>query len=98
MLTTATLSAKHQMTLPKRVVDLFGLQAGDELAVTVSARAREIILRPRTGKLSRLFGMLSDVKIPKGKTIDDLIDEARDAALEEKYVRLGFLQKKTKRQ
>ena len=93
MLTSVTLSSKNQMTLPKRIVDFFGLEAGDELAVTIKKDTKEIILRPRTGRLSRLFGMLSDVKIPKGKSIDNLIEESQNAYLEEKYTRLGFLRK-----
>lgn len=42
-MTTAKLSSKNQVTIPKRVVEEFGLEAGDELILEV--RKGEIALR-----------------------------------------------------
>lgn len=91
MLTNVTLSSKRQMTIPKRVADAFGLKAGDQIAVSVRRDSGEIILRPRIGDITKLFGILADVKIPKGKTVDDLIDESRQDYLTRKYQRLGLI-------
>lgn len=94
MLNTTTVSSKRQVTIPKRIADAVGLKTGDQLAVRMEHHTGEIIFRPRTGDLTKLFGILPDVKIPKGKTLDDLIDEARTAYLTKKYQRLGFLRKR----
>jgi AbrB family looped-hinge helix DNA binding protein len=42
-LTTAKLSSKNQVTIPKKVIQELGLQSGDELILEV--REREIALR-----------------------------------------------------
>lgn len=47
------LSAKRQVTLPVRVVEAMGLEAGDELQVEAEG-TRIVLSRPETGPVRRL--------------------------------------------
>lgn len=98
MFNTTTMSVKRQVTIPKVIADALMIKAGDRLIVTTRRDTGEIIMRPRTGNITDLFGILSHVKIPPGKTIENLIEEGRTAYLTEKYQRLGFLSKTKNRQ
>lgn len=94
---TTTISSKRQVSIPKAIADAVGLKPGDQLMVSLQRTTGEIIMRPRTGKISDLFGILSHVKIPKGKSFEDLIEDGRTHYLTQKYQRLGFLKKHRKK-
>ncbi|MBY0512101.1 MAG: AbrB/MazE/SpoVT family DNA-binding domain-containing protein [Rhodospirillaceae bacterium] len=53
---TSTLTAKGQTTIPKDVRERLNLKPGDELMYTVDAG--RIIIRPRTGSVKDLEGIL----------------------------------------
>ncbi len=55
-MTIGTLTAKGQTTIPKHIRDELKLKAGDELLYTVDAG--RIIIRPRTGSVKDLKGLL----------------------------------------
>lgn len=46
---------------------------------------KNTIFYQKRGDITKLFGILTDIKIPKGKTIDDLIEEGRGECLIKKY-------------
>lgn len=53
----ATLTSKGQVTIPKAVRDLLGLEAGDQLDFVVEGGAR-VVLRPGNRDAAALKGLL----------------------------------------
>ncbi len=56
-MTIATLTSKRQITLPAEVCDKLRLVKGSKVDVTVND-AGEMVLRPKTGDIRRLRGIL----------------------------------------
>jgi AbrB family looped-hinge helix DNA binding protein len=53
-----TLSSNGQVTVPRDVRERLGLQAGDKVAWSVLSNGT-VVLRPRTGRLADLVGILN---------------------------------------
>ena len=56
-MSTATLTSKGQVTIPKAVRDSLRLHAGDKVEFVVT-ESREALLRPITKKVDDVFGRL----------------------------------------
>jgi bifunctional DNA-binding transcriptional regulator/antitoxin component of YhaV-PrlF toxin-antitoxin module len=78
---TASLSAKHQVTLPASTVRELGLQAGDKLAVGL--RGRQLVLErmPRTPDewVARYRGALREMYGETAEAIEDYIRKQRES-------------------
>lgn len=80
MTTLMTITDKGQVTLSKAILAALGLSVGDKIAVKVENK--KALLQPLGRGILDIMGTLPKFKIPKGKTIDDLIHEAREEAVE----------------
>lgn len=74
MMTLMTITDKGQVTLSKTILAALGLSVGDRIAVKVENR--KALLQPLGRGILDIVGTLPKFTIPKGKTIDDLINEA----------------------
>ena len=72
----ATVAERGQITLPKEVRDALGIVKGMKLDVQVEG-GRIVLRKNVTDALSRLRGL---VKLPEGKTSDDVMRELRGRA------------------
>lgn len=54
---TATITSKGQVTIPKKIRDQFGLQAGDILSFDIESR-NKIIIRPEKESSDTAYGIL----------------------------------------
>lgn len=82
MTTLMTITDKGQVTLSKALLTALGLSVGDKIAVKVKALDKTAVLKPLGRGILDIMGTLPKFTIPKGKTIDDLIHEAREEAVE----------------
>ena len=60
-MSTATLTSKGQITLPKSIRNLFKLQPGHKLEFVITG-AGEVCLKPRRLGLDDLYGMAATLK------------------------------------
>lgn len=74
MTTLMTITAKGQVTFPKALLGAMGVGVGDRLIARVEKK--RVIVEPVGRGLLDLKGSMGRIKIPKGKTVDDLIHEA----------------------
>ena len=72
----ATVAERGQITLPKEVRDALGLTKGMKLKVEVEG-GRIILRKDVSDAISRLRGL---IKLPPGKTSDDVMRELRGRA------------------
>ena len=79
-MSTATLSSKGQLTLPKAIRDAFSLEAGDRVAFRLRADGTAV-LQPLTQEVLSLFGALKPRV--RGVSLEQL-DEAIGKGGEEK--------------
>lgn len=79
MTTVLTITDKGQVTFSKAVLKALGLAKGDKIAVKIKDKKGVII--PIGGGLLDLVGVFPLFKIPKGKTLDDMIASAREEAV-----------------
>lgn len=77
METTITITSKRQATFPKHLLDRLNARPGDRLVARVEKN--RVILEPTGRGILDIAGTLPTFKIPKGKTLEDMINEARDA-------------------
>ena len=87
-MSTATLTSKGQMTLPKDVRDALNLKPGDKVEfVRVEGRYE---LRPRNVRAADLAGVLGRSPEGRGMTVEDM-DEAlaREMHQDEERIRAG---------
>ena len=82
-MTIATLTSKRQITLPAEACAKLRLAKGSKVDVSVNA-AGEIVLRPRTGDIRRLRGILKYDGPPV--SIEEM-NEAIGRAIVESYER-----------
>ncbi|MBM3283543.1 AbrB/MazE/SpoVT family DNA-binding domain-containing protein [Candidatus Gottesmanbacteria bacterium] len=75
-----TITHKGQITLSKVLLQALGLSVGDKIMVKVVGE--KALLEPVGGGILDLIGTMPKIKIPKGKTVDDLLHEARKEHLE----------------
>ncbi len=77
-MSTATLTSKGQLTLPKDIRDRLGLKAGDKLSCSVVGDD-EIVMRRKNLDVSDLVGLLH---VPgKHATIEEIKEAAREGAV-----------------
>jgi AbrB family looped-hinge helix DNA binding protein len=72
MTSTATISEKGQVTIPKKLRDAFGIRPGDRLEFDAHAGAIRI---RKSLDLDRLASVYGSVRLPA--PVDQLIDEMR---------------------
>lgn len=71
-----TVTSKGQVTFPKSLRELLGVEKGDRVIAKVEDKK---VMLEKAGKgLLDLVGKMPKLRIPKGKTVDDLINDARD--------------------
>ncbi len=75
-MTTATLSSKGQITIPKRIRDLYHLEAGDKIEFLEDERG-VVTIWPVTEDATKLKGMIAKPKKPVS------IEEMNEAILQE---------------
>lgn len=68
-----TVTSKGQVTFPKRLRELLGVEKGDRVLAKVEDK--KVTLEPAGRGLLEFAGKLPPFKIPKNKTLDDLINE-----------------------
>jgi antitoxin PrlF len=78
----ATVAERGQITLPKAVRDKLGLTKGMKLKIEIDG-GRIILRKDVDDALSRLRGL---IKLPPGKTSDDIIRELRGRAPGDPYL------------
>lgn len=76
MQTIVAITAKRQATFPKKLLDILGAKPGDRLIARVEDK--KVVLEPVGRGILDVAGTLPKFKVPKGKTVEDLINEARD--------------------
>jgi antitoxin PrlF len=67
-MSTATITSKGQITIPKAVREVLGLEPGDRVAFRVIDNAA--IMEPQTVDLKELFGSL--VSLVEGVSVEDM--------------------------
>ncbi len=77
----ATMTSKGQLTIPKQVRDELGLKTGTRFHVTV--RGREVIVRPKNGKLADLAGMLGRPPGGRSLTVEEMDEAVGEAVAED---------------
>jgi len=70
-MSTASLTSKGQITIPKDVRDQLGLRKGDRIEFRVS-RNRTAILVPRTTRTDDVFGMLARYANGRNVSVEDM--------------------------
>ncbi|OGM33122.1 hypothetical protein A2803_00250 [Candidatus Woesebacteria bacterium RIFCSPHIGHO2_01_FULL_44_21] len=74
MTTIVSVTSKRQITLPKDLMDILGVEKGDRLIA--KKRGKKVLLEPAGRGILEFAGKFGTFKIPKGKTLEDLIGEA----------------------
>ena len=74
MTTLVTVTSKRQITLPKALIEALDVKQGDRLIA--QTKGKKVTLEPVGRGILDFAGKLGKLKLPKGKTIDDLIHEA----------------------
>lgn len=74
-----TVTDKGQITLSKNLLEVLGVARGEKIALRV--RENKVFIEAVGGGILELTGILGGLKIPKGKTVDDLINESKEDAL-----------------
>ena len=74
-----TITSKGQVTFPKSLLQLVGAKRGDKLLARVDRG--KVIIEPMGGSILDLVGKLPPLKLPQGKTVTQLINQARDDLL-----------------
>jgi len=70
------ITTKRQATFPKKLLEALGVKPGDRIRANIIDN--KVILEPMGKGILDLVGTMPKLKLPKGKTVDDLIIEARD--------------------
>lgn len=83
-MSTATLTSKGQMTLPKDVRDDLGLKPGDKIDVV--KEGKRYVLKPRTVRAIDLAGILGKPPAEKGLPVEEM-DEAVAQVVAERFER-----------
>jgi antitoxin PrlF len=77
----ATLTSKGQITIPKEVRERLSLGPGDTIEFV--EEAGRTWLKPRTGRISDLFGMLGPPPSGEGLTIEEMDEAVRQAVADD---------------
>lgn len=87
---TATLSSKNQVTIPKKLLDLYGLKSGDKIKFT--KQKGKIIVEPAGDiDIDKMAGSLTSYVKPEllGKSWGYVMDKANETRLKEYKKRYG---------
>lgn len=76
MIVTMTVTSKGQVTLPKAIREKLDVKKGDR--IIAKTQGKKVYLVPAGRGILDLVGRMPKLNVPKGKTVDDLIAEARD--------------------
>lgn len=71
----ATITGKMQLTVPVRIAQKIGLKTGDKVAVADSQG--KIVITPVRSLIEELAGSLSVPRKWQGKTIEQIIEDAK---------------------
>lgn len=77
-----TISSKGQVTIPKAIREILGLEARDQVVFVPTGKGRVEILSANKS-VSDLFGKLGHRKKPKPVSIEDMNKAVRAKAIEE---------------
>ncbi len=81
-MSTATMTTKGQVTIPKKIREALSLKAGDKIEIIVTEN-KEAIIRPISKSVEEVFGMLYNVD---QKTISvDEMNQAISQRMKEKF-------------
>lgn len=72
----ATITSKMQLTLPIAIARKIGIRSGQK--VTVSEENGQIIITPTEKLVEDLAGSLKSLKKRDNKTLDEIIEEAKN--------------------
>lgn len=72
-MSTARMTSKGQITIPKAVRDKLHLKTGDEVAFVLGENG-EVRLRPRNKSVKDVCGMLSKYKRKRPVTVEEMND------------------------
>ncbi len=72
---SATMTSKGQVTVPKAVRDLLGLEAGKKLDFIL--RGGEVVLRPQRPRRRSFFEAIGTLTPPDGMTAEEYISDMR---------------------
>ena len=78
----ATITSKMQLTIPSAISKKLGLKAGQK--VFVSDKKGQAIITPLTSVIEELAGSLTVPKKWEGKSIDEIIKEAKSEYFQKK--------------
>ena len=79
-----TMTTKGQVTIPKRVRDRLGLEAGDKLRFHFQDDGRVVVEPERKSPLGRLPGMLREFALAKPVSVEEMREGIQRRA-KEKY-------------
>lgn len=74
MFAIMTVTSKGQVTFPKKIRETLGVEKGDKIVAKIEDN--KVVLEPAGKGILEFAGKFPPFKIPKGKTVDDLIHEA----------------------
>ena len=80
-MSTATMTSKGQMTLPKDVRDALGLKPGDK--VDIVKQGGYYVLRPRNVPVESLAGILGIPPSNRGLSVEELDEKLGEALAED---------------
>ncbi len=73
-MTTARVTSKGQVTIPKDVRESMGLEPGDQIEFVKERKGFRVVKRPARSPFDEFLGFLKDLK---GRDSDDLVEEMR---------------------
>lgn len=71
-----TITSKGQVTFPKEILEALRLKKGDKIMAKL--QKKQVLIKPLGRGILDLVGKMPKLNIPSGKTIDQLIHEAKD--------------------
>lgn len=80
MTTMMTVTSKGQVTLPAALMKVLKVKKGDKIVAII--KQNQVVLEPVGGGILDLVGTMPKLKIKKGQTVDDLVNEARNGYFE----------------
>lgn len=79
----ATITGKMQLTVPISIARKIGLKSGEK--ISISEENGKIVITPMKALVEELAGSLSIPKKWEGKTMDEVIEEAKEEYFRDKY-------------
>ena len=86
MIASMKVTSKNQVTFPKKILDALGVKKGDRLKVEL--KGKKLVVEPEgLGYLDFIEKHKLKLKLPEGKTIEDMIAKGRDEYYKKKLSR-----------